>query len=129
MDWLLELAIEGAIAAGAYLVADAVVEDTTGKHIHEHVYAWWRSFMDSVVEFLHAYPQIPANHVMLQVLTWSGELVDTSKHYLDDVFRVEALVGTPYGEYYSVTEEQVTLGEFYEQFPECTGANQVAIEL
>jgi hypothetical protein len=68
MDWL----VKGLIAVGGYLLADAAVKETTGKHIHQHAVELWNRLRD-------------------RILAWAGEQGFTEVHNvimeIDSVFQ------------------------------------------
>jgi len=59
------------IGAIGYLVADAVTKNYTGKHIHEHAYAWFRQAHDSAVRWAMAQD----NRQLLKILAVVDSIV------------------------------------------------------
>jgi len=121
MDWLIQLVVAGV----GYLATDTAVQAYTGKHIHEHVYAWWRNIMDKIVNFLHQNPNIYAQHTLLQVVDRFGCLVDMTKVAMDKVLKIETGVIDQYGNFYKVSEEHISKEELCELFPSATEENQI----
>ena len=52
----------------AYLIGTFVTKKVTGKHIHEHVYEWYRHIHDKVTKWLREHPEMKGAKIMLNVV-------------------------------------------------------------
>ncbi len=55
LDALLNLVIGVTAGAAVAVTADAVTKEITGKHILEHVYAWWNELREKIQTWVHEY--------------------------------------------------------------------------
>ena len=105
MDWLVNgaIAIAGAVVAG--VAATFVTKRVSGKHIHEHVFAWWARIRDSVLAWAHR-----NEHLEIQnVVVWLDNRASAMAHLVFEACTRERD--------YKVTEEDVTMEEAYKMFP------------
>jgi len=112
MPWLVNLAV----AAGAAILADTVVSEATGKHIHEHVFSWWCEIRDVVSNWLYA-----NKHLQIAgVVGYVTEKIDLGfvfgKRKLDVVFKVVAI--DEQDNLHVITEEVLSAEEALKKFPE-----------
>jgi len=55
------------IGAIGYVVADTVTKEHTGKHIHEHLYEWYRRAHDAVTQWAHSQGDLKAVRILVAV--------------------------------------------------------------
>ena len=72
---LIRLIFEGAAAMGGALFADKVVTDTTGQHIHEHIFTWYCELRDYVLAWLNQNQHLNINRIAYTVLDRIDELI------------------------------------------------------
>ena len=46
MTGIVKIIIGATVAVVGYIFADKVVKDTTGQHIHQHLFKWWCELRD-----------------------------------------------------------------------------------
>lgn len=117
MDWL----VKGALALGAYLLADKVTKDVTGKHIHQHVFEWWCRIRDKINQWRKSNPTIDNVFFVGKIVGCVDGVASELKKGANWVtFKVFAASKNSAGQAVKqgeVTEEKVSLEELYEQFP------------
>jgi hypothetical protein len=107
----------------AAIVADAVVESCTGKHIPEHVYAWWCDLCEMISTW-------QASHRHLAIARFVGRVTEVLDHAASRAmvsFRVVAEASN--GVEHVVTTRRIPSAELASKFPRLKQENQVVLEL
>ncbi|MBE7462999.1 MAG: hypothetical protein HS116_05825 [Planctomycetes bacterium] len=123
MDWLVDFAIAGI----AGLLADAAIKETTGKHIHEHVFEWWCNLRDCITEWLGR-----NRHLRIQIVVgYVTDLIDKGirrgKRLMDVALGVAAL--DEQGQVHVVEEATsiVSAEEALQMFPDLAQENHAVL--
>ena len=114
--------IDALIKIGAVIVAailaDSFTKEVTGKHIHEHVYAWWKKLRETIETWLQQNKQqLGIAHVMLVVLDACDKLAVRTKHIADRItlgaYGVDAKENA-----IEIVQTEVSVEEALKQFPQ-----------
>lgn len=73
---MLDILWEVALGVGTLLLADKVTEEVTGKHIHEHIFEWWREIADEISAWLSQNSNIKVCRVMLAPWGYLNSILD-----------------------------------------------------
>ena len=114
-DLIGEIVVGGLVAAGGF-VADLLVHKKTGKHIHEHMFEWWRRMSDRFQEWLHAHSHLGIRRIGLVLLDAIDGAVCRTKAIADWVTLV-GVAEDKHGEVHRAVEEEVPVDEALRQFP------------
>ena len=104
MDWL----VKGILAIAGAIVADQATKAVTGKHIHEHLFAWWCAVRDKVLAWAH-------RNKHLGVVSYIGSIDEVLSN---GMARLSVKGQTAEGRTYQVTVQEVDPDELLQQFPE-----------
>jgi len=102
---------------GGAIAADWVVEKTTGKHIHEHVFEWWCDFREEIVSWLQDNQHLGINKLAMAVLDRIDGVAVRTKKMLD-IITLAAVAIDEAGEETIVQVREVPVEEAYDLFPE-----------
>jgi hypothetical protein len=105
------------IGAAAAMLADHAVKNTTGKHIHEHVFEWWCELRDTIRQWLNQFSNIPVQNVAIIVLDHLDEFAVRTKHMADRVTIGTYAMATDQ-ETYEITEIELSKSDALRQFPQ-----------
>lgn len=95
------------IALGGALLANAVVKETTGKSIPQHISAWWASTRDAIA----AWAQQKGRTNVLAIVCFVDSIATSSQK----LFRVEGT--TRLGQTETIETKRLGLAEIQKQFP------------
>lgn len=116
MDALVKALIAAAGVVIAYFIADKVVEQKTGRHIHDYVFEWWCKLRDKVVEWMQNHPEIPLLGVVGRFIEKADNYACKAKKKMDGIFKVKAIDTSKKAHH--ITEVVLTREEAEEAFPE-----------
>jgi hypothetical protein len=121
------LFLGGAVAT--HFVADKVTEKYTGKHIHEHVFEWYRRLHDTLSAWLHTnQDRLGISKILLVALDYVDKAVCKAKKKSDKI--TIAVYGVSAQEVlHEVTEEEVPLEEALEKFPDFSKNTMIELEV
>ena len=111
------LLFDAAVAVGGYLFADSVVEGTTGKHIHEHLFTWWCELRDFVSQWLNKNQNLKIKRVALIVLDCFDDFAVRTKQMADRVTLGVAGIDKN-EEVYEICSQEASVSEVLQMFPE-----------
>lgn len=116
---MIDALIKIAIGIGVYLFADAVTEEVTGKHIHEHVCQWWQELSATIQEWLHVHKdQLGVTQIMIEALALGDKAAGRIKHLADHVaIKVYGLNSTGH-RVGTIAEDEVPREEVLKEFPQ-----------
>jgi hypothetical protein len=118
MDWI----FKAALGLGAYLFADHVVKETTGKRIHNHAFDWWAGLRDAVVNWANANGHLRVRRFILVLDDTLAALMGTGKK-----IRARVVAETPDGNRKVVTTREATPEELASNFPQLMNHRKVDI--
>ena len=111
------LLFDAAVAVGGYLLADTVVEGTTGKHIHEHIFTWWCELRDNISQWLNQNQNLKIKRVAFMILDRIDDFAVRTKKMADRV--TIGVVGIDKNEVtYDISTQEASLSEVLQMFPE-----------
>ncbi len=111
MTWL----VRGIVAAATLVAASVMTKELTGKHIHEHLYAWWTKLRDDLLAWAH-------DNGHLAIVSWVVWMDNRVSGVARLVFRARTDQGTV-----TVCEEELSLEEALEMFPELRQSQEADI--
>jgi hypothetical protein len=107
------------------LIANKVVKQTTGKHIHEHLFDWYCRIRDQIQNWLHRNQQLKANRIAIMLLEKVDRGVVRSKKLADTVtLKIAAVSGrgrvriTKNDKVYQICTRTVPRREALKMFPQ-----------
>ena len=122
------LLFDAAVAIGGAIFADTVVKETTGKHIHEHVFTWWCEIRDFVAAWLNQNQELGINRVALVVLDCFDDFAVRTKQMADRV--TLGVAGISKNEaVYDICTREVSVAEALQMFPELQNQAVLVSEL
>ena len=113
-----DVLIKGGIALGGvvagYLVADKVTEVATGKHIHQHLFAWWCRVRDAINAWVSQNRQFAVARYIGYINEKADEIACNLKKKIDlQIWAVDNnQVHQPV-----VTETSISVEELAKQYP------------
>ena len=129
MDFIFKILI----AIGAYLIGDALTQEHTGKHIHEHLFEWWCRIRDRIIEYRR---QHYGNYdIVIQAVEIADRIATGAKRATDKLLKAyaaEKIGGNSYNLNVKITEEVVSKAELFKQFPQlqtATNGEVVVLEM
>jgi hypothetical protein len=110
--------IGAALAAGTAVLVDLYIKETTGKHIHEHIYQWWCEIRDTISDWLNQFSYLPIRKIGLLILDSFDGFAVRTKHMADRI-TLGIYAEDANGNNYEVTSvRELSTDEVLKQFPE-----------
>lgn len=101
----------------AYLAGDYIVHDVTGRHLHEHLFAWWCELKEFLQHWLMANRHLQVRAIGLTVLDALDDVAVQTKQTADKI--TLGLWGVDAQENgYEIVTRVVSVDEAMRQFPE-----------
>jgi hypothetical protein len=111
---LLRYILEG--VAGA-VAADFVVNKTTGKHIHEHLFEWWCEVRDYIAGWLREHANLKVQKLGVAILDKLDGVVVNTKRMVDRL-TLGWFAVTSDEQGHEICTREVSAEEAMAQFPE-----------
>ena len=127
---MIDALIKIAIGIGVYLFADAVTEEVTGKHIHEHVCQWWQELSATIQEWLHVHKdQLGVTQIMIEALALGDKAAGRIKHLTDHVAIKVYGLNSMGQKVAKITESEVSHEDAIKEFPELAEKPELIMEV
>jgi hypothetical protein len=114
---MIDIIIKLVAAAGAYFIADKVTQKHTGKHIHEHVFAWWNNMRDELASWIHQHPEYKINQISLRIVEGLDNMAISAYKAANQIKLRLGAVDQRQNDHF-VTVREVSAEELLRQFPE-----------
>jgi hypothetical protein len=123
LDLILKI---GAVVAAA-VAADAVTKELTGKHIHEHLFEWWRGMCDTIRAWLDENTELGIRQVWIVVLDAFDDVAVRTKQMADRVTLLAFGVDET-EEFHPIVTEEVMTDEAVQQLPDLAETPAVLVQ-
>ena len=118
-----------AVAAGAAVLVDWYVKETTGIHIHEHIFQWWCEMRDAISQWLNDFQYLPIRYIGIFILDSFDCFAVRTKHMADRV-TLGVFAEDTSGNNYEVTSvREVSVEEARKNFPQFSERSLLVDEL
>ncbi len=107
------------MAIVAAIIADTVVKKKSGKHIHQHVLAWWNRVRDYIVNWAHMHGYTYAINVVLlvdKIMVGMARLTIKAHPKNDSRDQV-------------ITTEKLSWDEVIRQFPALRSSRKISVKV
>lgn len=119
LDLFIKLALA---AAGTYAVADVASRVMTSKGLHTHLFEWWNSMRDRIVNWCNQNASLEITRVVGYVTQRIDDLAVSLKRRITFRAKAETARGTV-----NITEEVVSADELARLFPELADSQTVVL--
>lgn len=123
MPWQLIAAAVGAVAA--YFLADEVVQETTGKPIHQHLYGWWCDLVDAVT----AWQSIHGHLTVVRFVGKITKVIDDHVSAAKAMITLDVVAEDSQGVSLPVTSRRIPADQLAARYPDLARKREIALDL